>query len=507
LFREGNVGEESAAKEMCVKRLAELGTVMGKHYSLVVLILAFTLNAAWGQDNSTPPTSDAPQDTSQQPTPAYGQDNAPTPVTENPPLSGLDMPGLEPHAAPLSYLQPGVVVTESADTNVADTLGQSGVRSVTEALGSLTLQRLWSHYALALDYLGGAAYYNAHGIGWKLLQEMDFEQKVMWKRGQLAVRDSFSYLPEGNFGAEYGALGTTGITSVGASTFGPGWGQTTLGALGEVPRISNLAIADISENLSPKSAVTGAVGYAFTHFTGNPALGSVPLVNDTFLGSSQVSAQGGYNRILNPHDQIALVYGYEGFDFSAQGTAFHSHVVEGMYGHRISGRLDFLIGAGPQITHLDFAGVTDTRIGVAGQAHLRYRFPKTMMEIFFARYETSGSGFFAGAESNVVQARFSRPITRRWSGFVDLGYSHNSRIQPTVTSAVIANTFDYGFAGVGVRRAFSRKFVLFGTYQFNEVSFDGSFCQAQGVGTCSRIAQRHLVTIGLQWIPRPIRID
>ena len=31
----------------------------------------------------------------------------PPPVSENPPLSGLDLPSLEPHAAPLSYLQPG----------------------------------------------------------------------------------------------------------------------------------------------------------------------------------------------------------------------------------------------------------------------------------------------------------------------------------------------------------------------------------------------------------------
>ena len=61
----------------------------------------------------------------------------------------------------------------------------------------------------------------------------------------------------------------------------------------------------------------------------------------------------GYNRILTSHTQIALVYGYQGFDFSVEGTAFHSHIIQGMYGHRISGRMDLLLGAGPQFTMID----------------------------------------------------------------------------------------------------------------------------------------------------------
>ena len=73
-------------------------------------------------------------------------------------------------------------------------------------------------------------------------------------------------------------------------------------------------MADISENLTPKSAITAAGGYAFTHFYGNDVNGT------PFIGSSQVSAQVGYNRLLTSHTQIALVYGYQGFDFSVFGN-------------------------------------------------------------------------------------------------------------------------------------------------------------------------------------------
>src|SRR5258708_24295228 len=113
----------------------------------MLVVLAVALRAAGGQDTSTPGATGASADTNPQepgppPVPAYGQENPPLPVTENPPLSGLDLPGLEPHAAPLSYLQPGAHVTESAASNVSGPLGGSTVRSVTRAMGSLTLPRL-----------------------------------------------------------------------------------------------------------------------------------------------------------------------------------------------------------------------------------------------------------------------------------------------------------------------------------------------------------------------------
>src|SRR5438270_14048352 len=103
-----------------------------------------------------------------------------------------------------------------------------------------------------MQYEGGAAYYNLKGIGWKLMQQMDFDQKITWKRGQLSLRDSFSYLPEGNFGGSYGSAGSQGISSLGNTAFGSFFGGSSLGSLGLAPRILNVSLADISENLTPK---------------------------------------------------------------------------------------------------------------------------------------------------------------------------------------------------------------------------------------------------------------
>jgi len=498
--------------------------------------LSVALSAARAQDSSSQPVPGAAQESSQPqqpsepqstpPNPAYGQNNA-SPISENPPISALDQPALGPHAAPLSYLQLGATVSEGADSNITDTLGGGAVRSVTRGLGTLTLRRLWSNYDLALDYAGGVGYYNVGSVGLRDLQQLGVAQKISWKRGQLSARDDFSYLPEGNFGAAYGSL------TAQQNTIGAGFGQSFLGgsnfgALGEVPRLTNVAAAEVSESLSPKSALTVAGGYGLVHFYGtDPQLEGVP-----FLGSTQVSAQGGYDRVLTPHDQVALIYGYQAFRFTPggctmeagtcvgpselPGTAFHSQVVEIAYAHRVSGRLDFTISAGPQFIQLsectaEFGLCTpdtttaDTRLGVAGRALLRYKFPKTNFDLSYLRMTTAGSGFFAGAQSDIARLGVTRPITRKWSGFADLGYSRNSRIEPEAFGAVDANIYNYGFIGGGVHRMLGRNFHVFASYQFGELSFDDSIC-TPGV-PCNRISQRHSGTIGLDWKPRPVRID
>src|SRR4029077_3508777 len=120
--------------------------------------------------------------------------------------------------------------------------------SISRALGSLTLQRVWSNYDLALNYIGGVGYYNANGLGWKLLQQMDIAQKITWKRGQFTIRDNFGYLPEGNFGDAYGSLSSRNTSGASLGSFSGFWGGSSFGQLGQVPRLMNLTLAEVSQN-------------------------------------------------------------------------------------------------------------------------------------------------------------------------------------------------------------------------------------------------------------------
>jgi hypothetical protein len=511
-------------------------------WCLLVLPLAFS--AAWCQDSSAQQPEGTTPSIPQQPVPAYGPDNTVPPLSENPPISGLDMPNLEPHAAPLSYLQAGAHLSEAVSTNLENSFTGSGTGTISDALGSLDLERLWSNYDLSLSYLGGVGYYS-RDIGLKQIEELGMNQKITWKRGEFGIRDAFSYQPEGTFGSSYGSVATVGAALSGQGGF---FGGTGLGALGEVPRIMNLALVDAVENLTPKSSVTVTGGYGFVHFLEND-----PDTGTSFIGNSQVSGQIGYDRLLGPHDQGALVYGYQGFQFST-GITFHSHVIQVMWGHRISGRMDFLIGAGPQFTQLNHVPVfvenptsadtvppcepdptlqnvlsetcptNDLRISAAGRASLRYRFPKASLDLSYDHYITSGSGFFAGAESDIVHMDVSRPLGRIWTVFSNIGYSRNSRVVPLTAvqlnscagaaannqnaaacPGVSADTYQFGYAGIGLRRSFGRSLKAYASYEFNDLAFDNSFCGVSSA--CNRISQRQIGTFGLDWTPRPIRLD
>ena len=59
--------------------------------------------------------------------------------------------------------------------------------------------------------------------------------------------------------------------------------------------------------------------------------------------------------------------------------------------------------------------VKSTKLGVAAQGRLRYKFPKVSLDLEFQRFETSGSGLLAGAQSNIVSLSLSRPLSRVWS--------------------------------------------------------------------------------------------
>ena len=506
---------------------------------LTLTLALYAAGAAWAQGDETP----APP-----PAPAFGQDNSTPPVSENPPISAIDQPGLEPHAAPESFVQAGLHFSESVDSNVADTLGGSSTSSVTRGLGSLTLQKLWRNYSVAMDYIGGVGYYDQTGIGLQQIHQFDIDNRINWRRGQLAIRDSFSYLPEGAFGFQaYGgggaynsSLGSMGSSMLGASAFG-GQASTFNGgggtSVGETPRLTNLALADVVENLSPKSAITLSAGYGIVHFSGNLTSLTGAPANISFIGSSEETVQFGYDRTLNKRDQIAVSYGYQGFTFSTVGTSVHTHVLQAMYGHRISGRMDFNIGAGPDFTHINNVAAVCTilgfpidvpsaectsiggsfvlvpesanHIGVAGRATLRYKFPKTSLAITYNRYNTAGSGIFAGSRSDIVAFNFERPLTRIWDLFGDAGYSRNSSLQAG-GSSVAASSFHYTYAGVGLHRQFGRSLRGFISYQFNDMAFNSACPVPVGsttTATCSNGSQRHVGSIGLDWTPRPIRLD
>src|SRR3981189_3307193 len=93
---------------------------------LAGLVFGMSIGAA-----AQPSSQSQPETTT--PAPAFGQ-NAPVLNPENPPVSGLDEPGLDLHTATRSFISPALQVSESGDTNGENRIGGSALGSVPRAL-------------------------------------------------------------------------------------------------------------------------------------------------------------------------------------------------------------------------------------------------------------------------------------------------------------------------------------------------------------------------------------
>ena len=480
----------------------------------MVLLLALATGAGWAQDNSAA-SGDAAQAGSA-PAPAFGQSGTATmDSSENPPVTGLDQPSLEPRGAARSYLIPGLHVSEAADSNVSGGNTGSNFRSVTSVLGSLTLQKLWPRNDVNLDYVGGGTFYSLNGTTARQVHTLVGEDRFLWRNGQFALRDSFNYLPDGSFGyGSYGGAGAVagiggGLGGIGSGGIGGGLGGSQSNFFGpgqfasitNQPRISNVAIADITQLLNPRSSVTATGSYGLIHFVNNPV---------GYINSRQVALQGGYSYQISRSDQIGVLYGYQQFKYpNVLSGNVSTNLVNAIYSHRISGRMDMSLGGGPQFTKINSPLFgNNTRVSASGRASLRYRFPRTSLGLYYDHYNSSGSGFFVGAKTDVARLTATRPISKNWVGTGDFGYTRSSRLVPLVVQLSVVNnasTYGYYYAGVSLHRQLGRDFSLFGSYQFNNVHFDRTFCGT--AASCANSFSRNVAVIGLDWHPHPIRLD
>ena len=493
---------------------------------VVAVFLTLVLVPAWAQDTSAAPpaSTSSPADQTAGAPPAATAP-APGPDIENPPLSGLDEPTSEPAFGGRSYLVPGLQLSESVNSTSSGISSKtSGVDESARGLGSLDLQKIWKKSQLGLDYIAGGTVYQGHihqahlGNAYQT-HTMAFDQRFLWRTGQLAFRDSFSYLPEGSFGfgsfggagayssglggSNSGGLGTGGL-GTGGTVGIPGGGSlggTTIGSVGIQPRINNLSVLDATQALSPRSTVVAAAAFDYTDFLKN-AQSSLSLIN-----SQLWSGQIGYDYLLNRHDRVSATYAYQNFHFSSPGVgSVEAQQWHFSYSHRISGRLNLVVGGGPQLIIFHRLVPLPNKITATGRAQLSYQFsPRTTGQLSYMHYTSPGSGFFAGANTDTISGSFSRGVGRNWTLNADVGYSRNSQLQPSNSGASTAKVYNYWYGGSSVRRQLGRYFGAFVSYQYSDIRFNASVCTTPG--TCGNSSIQQVGVVGIDWHPHPFRLD
>jgi hypothetical protein len=402
------------------------------------------------------------------------------------------------------------------------------------------LQKILKRYAVGLDYIGGGSFYAGPsfngGRHFTQVHTLSSDQRFLWQTGQLAIRDNFDYLPEGTFG--FGSVGGAGsfgsvlggVSGAGGTGLGGGlaggtstgyYGGGSFGSVGYQPRIDNVTIADVTQELSARTSVTLGGSFGVSHYVHE---------SNNLINSEQSTFQAGYNRLLGRKDQVGLLYAFQEFHFPQAGSGgLDAHVWNVLYAHRITGRLNFVIGGGPELVKIHNPATTILLLGVIpikipasttnsisgnGSVTVGYTVSsRTSVQFLFQRLITPGSGFLPGANTDAARLSASHLFGRRWTGTVDTGYSHNSALRsPSSSSGLNANAYQFWYFGASLRRQLSEHFDVFASYQFNDFGAHSCLSSANGLSgnvsnACGQTITRHTGLIGIDWRPRPIRLD
>ncbi len=220
------------------------------------------------------------------------------------------------------------------------------------------------------------------------------------------------------------------------------------------------------------------------------------------------SAQIGYDYLLTRHDRLSLTYGYQSFHFPRSGSGnIESHNLHLLYGHRISGRLNLVFGGGPQLIIFHNPSISvPNKLTASGRVQLSYQMSsRTSTQITYMHYTSAGSGFFAGARTDRVNASLNRLFGRNWTFAANVGYSDNHQLQTSLLGASSATTYKYLYAGSSVRRQLGRYFGAFVSYQYSDIRFNSSVCTV--LGTCGNSSGQQVGLVGIDWHPHPFRLD
>jgi hypothetical protein len=406
------------------------------------------------------------------------------------PLTGVENPTLGTPGIRHSYWLPGFQYADTLRSSALNQASSSGWNTTSVITGNFSLLESWSRAQLAVNYSGGASFSSDSAQGTSQFQQLGLVETFDWGRWQLHLLDQFSYLPETPFGFGAGtALSIPGISGPLAPPL-PGLGSsyvpnqsvfTTFG-----PRYSNSFATQAAYTVSPRGSITAAGTYGILRFieAGN-------------IESNNASFSAGYDYVLTKADTLGVQYRFSGYRYIGNPQAIDDHVLQLMYGRKITGRIALQLFGGPDVTTFRVPVNSSTnRVSGSGGASLAYALNRGSMALTYDRGTSGGSGVFAGANTNQLQFSLGRQLSREWAASLNLGYSRNG----SVVSAPSSQAYHSWYVGGGLSRPFGRNANFTIGYTAQIQTSNQAVCAA---GTCGTNFTVHQITLGLQWHARP----
>lgn len=418
-------------------------------------------------------SSTAPADAAGLPAPSQEQGSSPIGVNSFKVGSGVGGRNL---------LVIGFNLYQGGDTNPQSRTDESGAVALSQFGGDLAFQRIMGRSQFSADYVGSGSIYSTrselntsnHGLTLSLQREN--------RSSRFQLSNALSYSPDAYGSPEFGLGEASRLVDV-DRFFRPDQSIATERAA----RISNTVAGSTDFFLSRRSSLT---------FSGS--FGLLRFLEEGFTDSRTISVRAGHSYQWTGRDALSVSYGVNLIRFDGTGSGLDTHTAHVSYSRRISGRLAFQVGGGPQITNLDqsFAG-RDRLISTSVSTSLNYKWPRSNMGLSYSRGVTNGSGVSRGAVTDRVDFSISHPLGRIWSASWGVGYSLNQ----TERITGIDNRFNTWQANTRVGRAFGRHTNMDLTYSLQNQQCSGP------QSACGFTGFRHIFGIAFRFRLQPIELD
>ncbi|MFZ0821010.1 MAG: hypothetical protein WAM91_13135, partial [Candidatus Acidiferrales bacterium] len=386
-----------------------------------------------------------------------------------------------------SQIRIGVQAAESFDSNFPGAATPGMWNEISNFGGHLELHHTGRTSEMMFRYAGGGLL-DAQNSGFdKMYHQFEVAEAVQFRRWSLRLDDLFSYLPDSSFGFQM--LGITQSNLGNVSFLNPSVPPSQTILTTQDMRVSNVILAQIQVEASQRTAFTFTGGYGLLHFT-----------TPGFLDPTNYNFGFGYNYALNARDVLGVSYQYNNYSFSSTNSTINDSQVLVSYGHHITGRLAFQVGAGPELNYETPPGssIVIGRTLFGANAGLNYQFKESAISASFSRGVTGGSGIIAGASGDTAQISANHQLGRRTTIYGNFGYSFN---QSLPQQSVATTTYQGLYGGAGVDYKVAQRADFYVNYSYLHQNANGPVCAGPA---CAVSFNRHQIWVGINFDFRPI---
>jgi len=358
--------------------------------------------------------------------------------------------------------------------------------------GSLDMSQQRGRYNLTMAYKGADIFYQPsyYGLHHAPYDDFSISPEVFLGRWTLRLRETALYSWQSSFGGLFTGGPAHAVQSGLLSSIQPSLAPNGTIQTGLARQLNNTVLGEADYSFGRRTTLTVVGSYGLLHF-----------LDPGYINSQSIVGRVGYDYALSAANSVSLSYDFNRTSFGGAGYRMQTDLVQMSLGRKITGRLAFQLGAGPQVLRLENVGSATRQLSWNASSAVTYNLSRTGYSLSYFRGVTAGSGVFFGSKSETITGTANHKFTPFWSASVNGGYALNDSLVP---AGIFASRFDNWFAFASLNRQMGRHIHWSLSYGFQRQTSGAGSCPVLSCGLPGSQSFRQFGA-NLQWHPLLVR--